>query len=143
MDLASMLADPAMRDRVLAEGAALIAREVSSRGGLTGMALKAGFKAIRTIRPDIVEDSLGKLLPAFTPALQPHVDAALADSGLVPYFRDRSDEIAESLLSVTDDKAASAQNPIMKRTYSSLRGQAHAQTARSMPAVGEWLATYA
>jgi len=142
MDLVAMLADPSLRERVIREGAALVDAEVAKRTGMAGFAIRAGFAAIKKIRPDIVEDSLSKLLPAFAPAMQPHVAAGEASGGVAAHFATHADQIAEDLLSVTDEKARTAQNPIMKRTYSSLRGQAHKQTARSVPAVGTWLQTY-
>lgn len=142
MDLVAMLADPATRDRVIREGAALIDAEVAKRTGVSGFAIRAGFAAIKKVRPDIVEDSLAKLLPAFAPAIQPHVEKGEAAGGVASYFTSNADAIAEDLLAITDEKAKNAQNPIMKRTYGSLRGQAHKQTSSSMPAVGAWLQTY-
>lgn len=144
MDLMALLGDPAMRARVLKEGAALVDAEVAKRSGLAAMALKAGYAAVKAIRPDIIEASLDKLLPAFAPALQPFVDQALDRSGgsVASYFGAHAETIAEALLGVTDAKASNAENPVLKRTYAALRGQAHKQTTQSMPAVGAWLEGY-
>lgn len=142
MDLVAMLADPSLRQRVIKEGAALVDAEVAKRSGMAGIAIRTGFAAIKKIRPDIVEDSLDKLLPAFAPAIQPHVAAGEASGGVASYFSANASRIADDLLAVTDAKAQNAQNAIMKRTYATLRGQAHKQTTQSVPAVGAWLQTY-
>lgn len=146
MDLMAMLRDPALHQRVLREGSALVDAEVARRSGLAAMALKAGYAAIKALRPDIIEASLDKLLPAFAPALQPFLDQALAQGAgqgaVARHFATHAETIAEALLGVTDAKAANAENPVMKRTYAALRGQAHKQTAQSVPAVGAWLDGY-
>ena len=45
------------------------------------------------------------------------------------------DALADALRAITDAKAARADNRVMKRVYSSLRGQAKVHTAAAMPRV--------
>lgn len=143
MNLIAWMEDEARQARVLREGAALIDGEVAARGGVGGFALKAGYAAIKRLRPDIIEDSLRQLFPYFAPVLQRHVDAAGSADAVPKHFRSEAAQIADDLLAITDEKARSAQNRLMKKTYASLRGQAHKETTRSMPAVGDWLGRYA
>jgi hypothetical protein len=140
--LTDILDDPALHARFLSDGAALVDEEVGRKGGLTGMALKAGYAAIRRIRPDIVTVSLDMLLPRFAPAIEPHFAAAQASGDVAAHFASHADAIADALLAVTDERADHADNALLRKTYRSLRGHARQHTIEAVPAVGRLLARY-
>lgn len=140
MTLQEILDDPAMQRRFVSGGERVIEEEVASKRGLTGMAIKGGFKAVKAIKPGIVPGALEQLLPAFAPAVEPHYQTAQRQGDIPAYFTANAREIADALLKVTDAKAERAQNAVMKRTYRSLRGQALEHTAAAMPRVGQLLA---
>lgn len=133
MTLTEVLTDEGRRRAVARDGAQLVADEVASRSGLRAAALKAGFKTIRRLKPGIIEEAMYALLPSFAPAVDPHWAEAVRSGDPRAYFRKNAQEIAESLLSVTDAKARRAKNRVMLKVYKALRGQALAQTAQSVP----------
>lgn len=142
MKLTDILDDPTLKARFLSEADALIQAEVAGKRGLSGMAIKAGFAAIQKVRPDIVVGALDMLLPHFAPALETHFQAAQASGDVATYFTAHASQIADAMLAVTDARAQRAQNAILKKTYQSLRGQAHTHTAEAMPRVGRLLAGF-
>ena len=100
MTLVETLNDPTRADAVVRDGVLFIEKEVRSKSGLRGMALKGGYKAVRKIRPGIIEDALGSLLPRFAPAIDPHYAKAKGEGDVRSYFVRNADTIAESLLGV-------------------------------------------
>lgn len=141
--LQALLADAALRSDFVTRGVALIDAEVARKSGLRGMAVKAGYKTLKALRPGMVAEALNGLLPAFAPAVEPHFAAAQSEGDVAGYFARNATQIAEAMLEVTDRKAERADNRLIQRTYRSLRGQAHHHTAEAMPAVGELMARYA
>lgn len=135
--LGDVLKDPSRTRAVVQDGARLIEREVGAKSGLSGMALKAGYKAVKAVKPGIIEEALGHLLPDFAPAVDPHYAKARESGDVRGYFTRNADAIAESLLAVTDGKATRAKNRVIKRAYDGLRGQAKKHTADAMPGVAD------
>lgn len=142
MQLKDILDDPARRADFVRKGADLVDSEVAGKKGLSGMALRAGYAAIKGLKPGIVGAALDALLPYFLPKVQSHVDAGVRSGDLPGYFRTHAPAIADALLSVTDDKVGSSTNPVVARTYAALRGQAKQHTQEAVPGVGRILATF-
>jgi hypothetical protein len=142
MKLTEILQDDGLRDRFLDGGVALIESEVARKRGLQGMALKAGFRTLKAVRPGILRAALEMLLPHFAPAVEAHFAAGQEQGDVAGYFAGHASEVAEAMLQVTDERAKRATNPVLKRTYTTLRGQAHTHTTEAMPGVGRLLATF-
>lgn len=137
MSLVEVLADPARRRAVVTDGVQLIEEEVASKGGLSGAALKAGYKTVKKLKPGIIALALEKLLPEFAPKVDPFYARGKAEGDVKRHFREHAGDIAEALLSVTDAKARNANNPMIARVYHGLRGQAHAHTAAAVPRLAD------
>lgn len=139
MTLVEVLQDEARRRAAAKDGAVLVDEEVAAKTGLRAAALKAGFRTVKAIKPGIIQDSMYSLLPRFAPAIDPHWDKAEATGDAQRYFDTRADEIAESLLQVTDRAAQGAKNRVMLRVYKGLRGQAKKYTAASVPRLPDFI----
>ena len=135
MTLETLLKDPERRASIVADGVLLVDQEVSKKKGIRGAALKAGYRAFRAIRPGIVAEAMNALLPAFAPALDPHITRAGSNVGR--YFDDHAGDVADSLLAVTDRRAERAKHRLMKRIYRSLRAVARPHVVAAMPGLAE------
>lgn len=135
--LVEVLKDPVRTRAVVADGARMIDAEVASRGGLSGMALKAGYKTVKALKPGIIEEALGMLLPEFAPALDPHFAKGVASGDVRAYFTAHADAIADALLAVTDGRRQRSKNAVIRRAYDGLRPQAKKHTSEAMPRVAE------
>ena len=135
--LSDVLKDPVRTRLVVADGARMIEEEVNGKGGLSGMALRAGYKTVKAIKPGIIEEALGHLLPDFAPAVDPYFVKAHATGDVRGYFDRNSNEIADALLSVTDRKGERAKNRVIKKAYDALRPQAKKHTAEAMPRLAQ------
>ncbi|RDV37893.1 hypothetical protein DV096_12345 [Bradymonadaceae bacterium TMQ3] len=134
------------RQKVIKDAARLIENEVSSKSGLSGMAIKGGYKVVKKLKPTMIEESIDHLLDAFTGALDPlyqdYVENA-ALSTFEAYIQKHDDRAANDLLSITDAKAERSDNKILKSTYGKLRGQAEKHVKEALPGVGRLIDRYA
>ena len=137
MSLVDVLNDGAKARAVVADGVVMIEEEVASKGGLSGLAIKAGFKTVKAIKPGIMGEALGHLLPDFAPTLDPFYEKAKAQGDVRAYFTKHADAIADALLGVTDKKRERAKNAVMRRAYDGLRPQAKKHTAEAMPRLAD------
>ncbi|MEZ4319633.1 MAG: hypothetical protein R3F61_19110 [Myxococcota bacterium] len=135
--LVAALADDSKKKAVIADSVVLIEQEVADKGGLRGAAIKTGFATVKKIKPGIMAAAVEQLLPAFAPAVDPFYARARESGDVRGWFTGHADEIADALLAITDGKAERAQNRVMKKVYSSLRGQAKLHTAAAMPRLAD------
>ncbi|HJN74307.1 MAG TPA: hypothetical protein QGF58_10280 [Myxococcota bacterium] len=133
--LSDALNDPGKRKAIIDDGIAVIEEEVASKRGFRGLAVKAGFKAVKAIRPGVIGMALDHLMPDFAKQIDPFYDdwKASGSGTLESYFSSRDGEIANALLSITDGRARHAQNRAMKKAYDKLRPQGVEHTKAAIP----------
>jgi uncharacterized protein DUF6918 len=133
--LVDKLTAPEVRAAVVTACVSLVDREVASKGGLSGMAVKAGYAVIKAVKPGFVPQVIETLLPEFAAAMEPiytREGAAGADA-FTRYLEGHRDEVADALLTVTDARAQRAKNPTIKKTYDKLRGSARDNVSAAVP----------
>ncbi len=138
--LHQLVQDPEKRRAVIDDGVIAIDAEVASKKGLTGMAVKAAFATVKKVRPGIIPMALDSLLDDFALQVDPFYEAwkASGQGTLEEWFVARATEIANALLSITDERARHAKHRAIKGAYNKLRPQAVQHTAAAMPRVA-WL----
>ena len=138
--------DQSDRRRVIDDTVLLIDEEVASKGGLSGMALKGGYKMVKKLRGGrMIEDAVDSLLDDFTAALDPLYDDFLEgdQSSFGAYLGNHRDRATNALLGITDAKVKRAENKVVIKTYEKLRGQAEKHVADALPGVGLLIDKYA
>ena len=132
------------KDAVVEDCCALIDAEVKDKGGISGLAIKAGYGAVKGIKPGFVRQVVTDLLPDFAQALDPiYQDAKRENKPVAAYFSSNSDRVAEALLAITDAKAQRAKSGVVKGTYEKLRGSAKKNVEAAATRLGEMVAKYA
>src|SRR3954471_12303046 len=126
------ISDPSRRHAMIDDGVVELEAELDGRTGVTAMAMRAGYKALRKLRPNMVESNLDRMLPMWAPVLDPYVDAGRASGNLAGYFDAQADQIAEGLLGVTDRRAGEANNKVAVKAYEKLRPRAKGQVVAGM-----------
>src|ERR1700754_1922834 len=87
MSLVEALTDDAKKKDVVRDCCELIDAEVKDKGGISGLAIKAGYGTVKGIKPGFVEKAVEDLLPEFAKALDPlYVDAKTANRKVSEYF---------------------------------------------------------
>lgn len=141
--LAELLNRPERKAQVVQDCLSIIEAEVSDKEGWSGVAIKAGYKAIKGITPGFVEKVVHDLLPEFADAVDPiYQEAVQQDRPVKQHFVEHSDRVADNLLSITDGRAKRSRNSLIKKTYDKLRGQAKKNVQAAVPRLGDLIAKH-
>ncbi len=133
------------RPAILRDAVDLVNSEVSSKSGLSGMAIKAGYKAVKTVKPTLIHDAVDNLLNKFVDKLEPFftewVDGGKSGS-FESHLSSQSNKVANALLGVTDERAKSVDNRTIRKTYEKLRPQGEKNVQAAVPGLGRLLGKY-
>jgi hypothetical protein len=136
--LPEILTNDAKKGLVVDDCCNLIDAEVDDKGGLSGLAIKAGYKAIKGVKPGFVKHVVTDLLPEFARVLDPmYQEAKAAGKPVSDLFAARSSDVAEALLGLTDQKAKHSKNSLVRGTYDKLRGTAKKNVEAAAPRLGK------
>jgi hypothetical protein len=143
--LDQILLAPDVQPNVVTDCMTLIDQEVSSKSGVSGAALKLAYKTAKTFAKGYLQETVRKLLPEFVAALEPYWADFIASgaSGFGDYLVKRGDEVAESLLAVTDARTKTSQRATILKAYATVRGGAARHIEAALPAVGALVEKYA
>lgn len=138
MSLKQSLENPEKKPLIVADCLDLIDAEVKDKSGFGGMAIKAGYKAVKGVKPGFVKNVVNDLLPEFADALEPlSQEAVAAGKPIGTHLKANSDRAADALLSVTDGKAERSTNGLVKSTYKKLRGSAKKNVESAVPRLAD------
>lgn len=144
--VARLLDDKSKRPRILTDCERLIEDEVSSKGGFSGLAIKAAYKVVCAVKPGIIRESMDALLDDFVKRLEPfyadHRKAGTSPAQFGETLTRRPSEVADALLGITDDRAKKAKNATLKGAYEKLRPQAKKHVEEAVPRVGRTLSPH-
>ncbi|MBZ0236902.1 MAG: hypothetical protein K8M05_31525 [Deltaproteobacteria bacterium] len=124
-----------VRAKVIEECVELIDAQVKSKSGLSGMAIKGAYATIKTIKRGFVPSVVDALLDDWLGKLQPHHDkwSAGGSGTFAEFVIARSDDVAEDLLQVTDERAAKTSHTTAKKAYEKMRGNAKKNVIEAIP----------
>ena len=111
----SLLA-PETKPALIDDCLALIEHEVSVMSGISGTAVKVAYKTVNKFAAGHVRHMVASLLPRMAEELQPYWADYRACGGLDfgDYLVQRGPEVSQSLLLVTDERAAAARASMSK-----------------------------
>ena len=141
--LVEALTDEAKKKNVVRDCCDLIDAEVKDKGGISGLAIKAGYGTVKGIKPGFVEKAVEDLIPEFAKVLEPiYADAKTANKPVSDFFVTNTTRVADALLSITDAKAARAKSGVAKSAYDKLRGSAKKNVEQAVPRLGKLIEKY-
>lgn len=127
---------PAQRPAVLDDCGRLLDEEVAKKKGMSGLAVKAGYKILKTVMGGKVRAVIDGLLDDFIVALEPfHAEYTQAGGGgsFGEHLKTRPDAVAEALLRVTDERARQSKHTTLVRGYHKLRATALRNVVEAVP----------
>lgn len=128
------------RPRVVQDCVFLIEEEVKRKSGLTGIAIKAAFATVKTVKPGFIAEAVDNLLDDFARRLDPfyqrHKDGSASARALPDFFNGESGAIADALLGITDERAQRAKHAMVKKSYEKLRPSAKKHVEEAVPGIG-------
>ncbi|MFK7998869.1 MAG: hypothetical protein AB8H86_04705 [Polyangiales bacterium] len=138
MSLKQSLENEEKKPLIVEDCLQLIDAEVKEKSGFGGMAIKAGYKAVKGVKPGFVKKVVHDLLPDFADALEPLSEEAVAAGKSVgAHLKANSGRAADALLGVTDSKAERSTNGLVKSTYKKLRGSAKKNVEAAVPRLAD------
>jgi hypothetical protein len=133
-NLTEVLTSDSKKNAVVDDCVALIDAEVADKGGLAGLAIKAGYGTVKGIKPGFVRQVVSDLLPDFAQVLDPiYQEARTKGPSVKEYFNTNATRVADALLAITDDKAKRAKSAMVKGTYEKLRSSAKKNVEAAVP----------
>ena len=141
LNLKDCLAIDPHRPQVVADCAALVDDQVKQKSGLTGVAIKAAYTTIKSIKKGFVPEVIDDLLDDWLTKLQPFYDTWAAGAGgtLAGYLATRTEDVAEALLEVTDERAEKSKHGTARKAYQKMRGSAKKHVMEAIPPLGRLL----
>lgn len=139
--LQDVLLDKGKRDSVIDDCVTLIDNEVSAKGGLTGLAVKASYGVVKKVKPGIIREAVDRLLDEFVAQVEPFYEDFAKSGGkdLSGFLTGRSHQVADSLLKITDARASRADNRAIKKAYETLRPQGAKHVEAAVPGISRLL----
>lgn len=132
------------RLQVVDDAIKVLDAEVADKGGLTGLALKGGYKLVQGVRPGFVRDVVSTLLDDFLEAMDPlYQEAKQKARPAGAFLIENKSRVAEALLGVTDRRAQRADSGALKKTYEKLRPLAKGQVEAAAPRLAQLLEKHA
>ena len=133
------------RPQIVRDAAQLVESEVRGKSGISGMAIKTGYKAVKKIKPGLIEEVIEGLLPEFVANLEP-LFGQWESAGRQPSFEQflsaRKSEAANALLGVTDGRAERTRHNALRKTYKALRPHGQKNVESALPGLGRLLQRY-
>lgn len=131
--------NPAQRQALVDDIHQLIGRRVQAVRGLSGMAIRGGYKVVSKMRGGrMIPSAVNTLLDSFCAALDPFVDdfREAGDASFKRYLKGKESQVSNALLSITDARAEKA-NPLLQGPYRKLRSFGETQVETAVPEIAD------
>jgi hypothetical protein len=141
--LKEILLVPGNRPKVVADCVTLVQEEVDSKGGLSGLAIKAAYAVVKAVKPGFIAEALDHMLDDFVGRLEPFwADAQAKNEPVGALMNARAGEVADALLAISDARAARAKNQGVKKAYDKLRPTGKKNVEAAVPRLGRLIAKH-
>jgi hypothetical protein len=135
--LQQVLLAPEIMPHVVADVQTMIDGEINGKSGLSGTGLKVAYKAVTSFASGYYQSVVEAMLPDMVAQLEPFwADFALTGGHFGDYLAKRGDEVAEALLSVTDQMARESERAVVVKAYNAVRGGAAKNIEAALPNLG-------
>jgi len=126
------------RAQVVTDCVDLIEAQVKQKG----FVIKSAYATIKAIKKKFISETVDALLDDWLGKLQPHYEkwSATKPTALFSeYVIARSDDVAENLLSVTDERAEKTSHTTAKKMYGRMRDGAKKNVIEAIPALSQMI----
>ena len=136
-NLVETLGKEPLRQGVIADCVDLIDAQVKQKG----FVVKSAYAMIKGIKKRFVPEVVDSLLDDWLSKIQPHFDKweATKASSLTDFMVSRSDDVAEDLLSVTDERAEKTSHTTAKKMYKRMRPGAKKDVIEGIPSLAKMI----
>lgn len=129
--------------KIVADCAKLIDEQVAAKNGISGLALKATYGAVKGIGSGYVSGAIERILPEILTALDPMWTEGAQNGDPVEYLIQNRSRTADMVLSVTDAKIERSSNSIVRASYGKLRKSVKTDVEEAVPGLAKIIGQYA
>ena len=132
------------RVQVVDDACRVLDEEVGDKSGLGGLAVKAAYTVVKSIKPGFIRQAVDHLLDEFLDALDPFAEEA-REKNIKPgtLILENRSRISDALLKVTDRRAHKAESGVVRKSYDKLRPAAQKHVEAAAPRLARLLDKYA
>jgi hypothetical protein len=141
--LTDIIADASRRSAVVRDAERLLDEEVAEKSGFAGIAVKAAFGMVKTLKPGVIGEVCDGLLPEFASVLDPVLAKCPAGHSFASFVVANERLVVETLLAVTDRRAERSTHQTLVKAYEKLRPTAEKQVAAGLPRLGRLIEKHA
>ncbi len=143
--LRDIMLAPDVQPKVIDDAMTLIDEQMSDKSGISGTAVKLAYKSVVSFSSGHVRYMVEQLTPAMLEKLEPYWAEFAASGGGVfgDFLAKRGEEVAESLLQITDARAATSGRAAIVKAYKAVRGSAAKNVQTALPDLGALIQKYA
>lgn len=136
--LPEILGDEPFRDKLIGDCAALVDEEVKAKTGITGVAIKGAYGTVKRIKPRFVTETIDGLLDDWLARMKPYHDtwSKSREGSFADFLTARSEDVADDLLAVTDERAETTRHRTAKKAYEKVRPSAKRNVIDAVPKLG-------
>jgi hypothetical protein len=142
MALSDGLLDANKKAMVVDECCKMIDSQLAAKSGISGIALKTAFAALKGIKPGYIPYVVEQLLPSCLSAIDPIWSEGMQNGDPVAHLVASRSRTADALLSITDTRVKSSTRPIVRGTYEKLRGSAKQHVEEAVPDLAKVIQNY-
>jgi hypothetical protein len=138
MSLTHKITDKSAYERLAVDCSELIDEQVSTKTGLSGMALKTAYKVVtKGLGNDYIPAAISRLLPETLTALNPMWVEGVEQGDPVAYLTQNSDRTADIILSATDERITKNGGGIVGASYKQLRKSIKRDVVEAVPSLAK------
>ena len=137
-DLKSLVCEEPTRGQLVDDCVRLVDQEVSMQRGVSGLAIKGAYKAVKKLKPGFVRAAVDGLLDGWLEKMEPFYKSWDKDEkSFETHLTPQSHAVADALLEVTDRRAEISKYKSAAKMYSKLRPSAQSHVSKAVPKLAQ------
>ena len=133
MKLSDQVLSPNNKAMVVDDCCKMIDQQLAAKSGMSGIAIKTAFSALKGVKPGYIPYIVEQLLPQFLTALDPLWNEGIEKGDPAGHLVASRSETADAMLGITDARVKNTQRQIIKGTYEKFRGSAKKHVEEAIP----------
>jgi len=142
MGLSEQLLNPNKKAMIVDDCCTMIESQLASKSGISGIAFKTAFAALKGVKPGYIPHVVEQLLPQCFTAIDPIWSEGVQKGDPVEHLVESRSRTADALLSVTDERVQKTNRSIVRGTYDKLRGSAKQHVEQAVPDLAKVIDKY-
>ncbi|WP_414550468.1 DUF6918 family protein [Anabaena sp. CCY 0017] len=133
MGLSDQVLSPNNKAMVVDDCCKMIDQQLAAKSGMSGIAIKTAFSALKGVKPGYIPYIVEQLLPQFLTALDPLWSEGIEKGDPAAHLIASRSDTADAMLGITDARVKNTQRQIIKGTYEKFRGSAKKHVEEAVP----------